>query len=170
MNSTNALEAAREILISWKELLEANPLLLACVLRFLDTTWWHALQRKTPSSGNASYLWPARKSCRFQCTTRLMWWWKAFASPTLARLCKARLSLFFRRLHIVIRDMGNHLQLHGLEVPVGHSPSAGLDLSLSTSSSPTQKTRRTRELLLVLTWRRTESLPSENARVVWRCM
>ena len=123
MNSTNALDAAREILISLKELFQANLLLLACVL---DTTWRRALEHKTPSSGNTSYPWPVRRSRRFQHTRCLMLWcWKVLANPTLARLYKS--------------------------TPVAFSSASYY-------------------LLLSLTWRRMDSLPSENARVVWRCM
>jgi nuclear pore complex protein Nup188 len=45
-SSSSALDAAREIIISWKELWGANPLLLACVFRFLDAVRQRALEHK----------------------------------------------------------------------------------------------------------------------------
>ena len=42
----NALDAACDILVNWKAIWEANPLILSCVLRFLDVVWQHALEHK----------------------------------------------------------------------------------------------------------------------------
>lgn len=42
----NALDAACDILVNWKDIWEANPLILSCVLRFLDVVWQHALEHK----------------------------------------------------------------------------------------------------------------------------
>ena len=41
---TSALEAARDMLLTWKELWEANPQLLASVFRFLNVVWEHAFE------------------------------------------------------------------------------------------------------------------------------
>lgn len=43
----NATDVAREALGSWKEMWEANPQLLASVLRFICVVWEHGLEHKT---------------------------------------------------------------------------------------------------------------------------
>ncbi|KAF8651147.1 hypothetical protein AX16_004849 [Volvariella volvacea WC 439] len=42
----SATDVARDILTQWKSLWESNPQLLACVFRFLDSVWQHALEHK----------------------------------------------------------------------------------------------------------------------------
>ncbi|KAF8967477.1 nucleoporin subcomplex protein binding to Pom34-domain-containing protein [Flammula alnicola] len=128
--SPSALDAAREILVSWKDLWEANPLLLACVFRFLDVVWQHTLEHKAVVD-------PLRKDADF---------WEKVVSvaceevgpvPTYetseivllegirrSSLHEAVQMHAYRTLvksyaiHIITRDIGLHLQLHGSEVPL----------------------------------------------------
>jgi nuclear pore complex protein Nup188 len=59
----NALDAACDILVNWKAIWEANPLILSCVLRFLDVVWQHGLEHKI-------MLEPLRKNGRILGTNR----------------------------------------------------------------------------------------------------
>ncbi|KAF8887259.1 hypothetical protein CPB84DRAFT_1837740 [Gymnopilus junonius] len=128
--SSSALDAAREILVTWKELWEANPLLLACVFRFLDTVWQHFLEHK-------NVLEPLRKDKEFwervvgvACeeigpvpayeTTETITvegvrrsnFHEAIQTHTYKTLVKSF------AIHIVTHDIGLHIQLHGSEVPL----------------------------------------------------
>ncbi|PPQ92766.1 hypothetical protein CVT25_003875 [Psilocybe cyanescens] len=128
--STSALDAAREILVTWKELWEANPLLLSCVFRFLDTVWQHALEHKSAVD-------PLRKDKVFwevlvavACeevgpvptyeTTEIV----AIDGIRRSSLHEAIQTHAYRTLikshatNIITRDIGIHLQLHGSEVPL----------------------------------------------------
>lgn len=126
----NALDAACDILINWKTIWEANPLILSCVLRFLEVVWQHALEHKI-------VLEPLRKNGEF---------WERIAAiachevgpvpeytPSEIILVDGirRSSLHdsiqahsYRSLvksyalHILARDIGLYLQLHRSEVPV----------------------------------------------------
>ena len=42
----SAIEIASAIMEQWKDLWDANPRVLACILRFLDITWQHAFEHK----------------------------------------------------------------------------------------------------------------------------
>lgn len=57
-NSISALSVARDVLMNWKEMSEANPQLLASVLKFVDIVWRHGLEHKAT-------LDPLRKSSDF---------------------------------------------------------------------------------------------------------
>ena len=129
-STTNALQAAREILVSWKELWEANPLLLACVLRFLDTAWQHALEHK-------SVFDPLRKDPEFWERVVSMACEEVGPVPTYetpqvvviegvrqsnsheaVQMHAYRTFAKSLALHIITRDIGMHLKLHGSEVPL----------------------------------------------------
>jgi nuclear pore complex protein Nup188 len=126
----NALDAACDILVNWKAIWEANPLILSCVLRFLDVVWQHALEHKTT-------LEPLRKNGEF--------WERIVAiachevgpvpeyTPTEIIMVDGirRSSLHdsiqghsYRSLaksyalHVVTRDIGLYLHLHRSEVPL----------------------------------------------------
>lgn len=74
--SSSALEVAHDILVTWKDLWEANPLLLACVFWFLDVVGQHAVEHKAvvdPLRDDAEFgtrfsLWPVRKLDLCRCT------------------------------------------------------------------------------------------------------
>ncbi|KAJ3512033.1 hypothetical protein NLJ89_g3758 [Agrocybe chaxingu] len=128
--SLSALEVASEILITWKDLWEANPLLLACVFRFLDVVWQHALEHK-------AVLEPLRRDGNF---------WKrvvgvaceevgpvpeydtietsttdGIVQTTVHEPIQAhayRTLVKAHALRIITRDIGLHLQQHGSEVPL----------------------------------------------------
>ncbi|KDR84406.1 hypothetical protein GALMADRAFT_237258 [Galerina marginata CBS 339.88] len=127
---SSALDAARAILVTWKELWESNPLLLSCVVRFLDTVWQHALEHKAVVD-------PLRKDKEF---------WERIVSlaceevgpvPTYEtsevvfvegvrrsnlhdaiQMHSYRTLVKSHAIHIITRDIGLHLQLHGSEVPL----------------------------------------------------
>ncbi|KAF8165907.1 nucleoporin subcomplex protein binding to Pom34-domain-containing protein [Crassisporium funariophilum] len=128
--SSSALDAAREILVSWKELWEANPLLLACVFRFLDIVWQHALEHKTvlePLRAEADFW---ERIVGVACeevgpvptyeTTEIV----VLEGVRRSNLHDAIQMHAYRTLvksyaiHILTRDIGIHLQLHGSDVPL----------------------------------------------------
>ncbi|PFH50408.1 hypothetical protein AMATHDRAFT_40867 [Amanita thiersii Skay4041] len=57
-NGASALNVAYDFLLNWKDMWEANPHLLASVLKFLDTVWRHGLEHKIA-------LEPLRKNSEF---------------------------------------------------------------------------------------------------------
>ena len=129
-SSSSALDAAREIIVSWKELWEANPLLLACVFRFLDSVWQHALEHK-------SVLDSIRRDPEFWIIITAVACEEVGPVPTyettqIIMLDNVRRSNLhdtvqmhaYRTLvksyaaHIITLDIGLHLQVHGSEVPL----------------------------------------------------
>lgn len=46
----SAIEVVSATLEQWKDLWDANPRVLACILRFLDTTWQHGFEHKSTLS------------------------------------------------------------------------------------------------------------------------
>ena len=55
---TSSNISARDVLTNWKDMSDANPQLLASVLKFVDIVWRHGLEHKTT-------LEPLRKSSEF---------------------------------------------------------------------------------------------------------
>jgi len=129
-SSSSALDAAREIIVSWKELWQANPLLLACVFRFLDSVWQHALEHK-------AVLDPIRRDSEFWKTIAAVACEEVGPVPTYettqiiildnvrrSNLHDAVQMHAYRTLvksyavHIITLDIGLHLQVHRSEVPL----------------------------------------------------
>jgi len=125
----NALDAACDVVVHWKEMWEANPLILSCVLHFIDVVWQHAWEHKV-------VLEPLRKSDEF---------WERLVSigcrevgpvpeytPVETVVDGDRRSTLhdgvqahaYRSLvksyaiNIITRDIGIHLQSHRSEVPL----------------------------------------------------
>lgn len=126
----SALNAARDVLVTWKGLWDANPLLLSCVFRFLDTVWQHALEHK-------AVLEPLQSDSEF---------WEQIVGvatsevgpvPTYdttdftynegarhsnlheaVQMHSYRNSVKSHAIRILTRDIGLYLQLHGTEVPL----------------------------------------------------
>ncbi|KAF8178012.1 hypothetical protein BJ912DRAFT_930157 [Pholiota molesta] len=128
--SSSALEVAHDILVTWKDLWEANPLLLACVFRFLDVVWQHAVEHKAVVD-------PLREDAEFWSTIVSVACEEVGPVPTYettetvviegvrrSSLHEAVQVHAYRTLvksyaiHILTRDIGLHLQLHGSEVPL----------------------------------------------------
>jgi nuclear pore complex protein Nup188 len=129
-SSSSALDAAREIIVNWKALWEANSLLLACVFRFLDCVWQHALEHKT-------VLDPIRRDSEFWTIITAVACEEVGPVPTyettqIITLDNVRRSNLhdavqmhaYRTLvksyavHIITLDIALHLQVHGTEVPL----------------------------------------------------
>lgn len=130
MRPTSALEAARQILVGWKELWEANPLLLACIFRFLDVIWQHALEHK-------SVVDPLREDDEFWTMVVSIAFEEVGPVPTyetteITTIEGIRCSTLHEPIqvhayrtvvksyatHILTQDVGLHLQLHGTDVPL----------------------------------------------------
>jgi len=126
----NALDAACDILVNWKAIWEANPLILSCVLRFLDVVWQHALEHKT-------MLEPLRKSGEFwerivtiachevgpvpEYTPSEIIVVDGIRRSSLHDNIQAhsyRTLVKSYALHILTRDIGLYLHLHRSEVPL----------------------------------------------------
>ena len=129
-SSSSALDAACEMIVSWKELWEANPLLLACVFRFLDSVWQHALEHKT-------VLDPIQRDSEFWTSIAAVACEEVGPVPTYettqiivlddvrrSNLHDAVQMHAYRTLtksyavHIITLDIGLYLQVHGTEVPL----------------------------------------------------
>ncbi|KAF8632804.1 hypothetical protein AX15_001669 [Amanita polypyramis BW_CC] len=57
-NHVSALNIARDVLVNWKDMSDANPQLLVSVLKFVDVVWRHGLEHKAA-------LEPLRKNAEF---------------------------------------------------------------------------------------------------------
>lgn len=130
VRGSSALDAAREVLASWNDIWDANPLILAHVFRFIDVVWQHAHEHK-------AVIDPLREDTEF---------WQKIAEvarsevgpvPTYETLEVVvmegvRLSVDHESVqnhayratvkshaaHIITRDIGLYLQSHGSKVPL----------------------------------------------------
>ncbi|PPQ66173.1 hypothetical protein CVT24_000150 [Panaeolus cyanescens] len=126
----SALNAARDVLVTWKGLWDANPLLLSCVFRFLDTVWQHALEHK-------AVLEPLQSDPEFWDQIVAVATREVGPVPTYdttdftytegarhsnlheaVQMHSYRNSVKSHAIRILTRDIGLYLQLHGTEVPL----------------------------------------------------
>ena len=115
-SSSSALDAAREIIVSWKELWESNSLLLACVFRFLDSIRRNPEFWITITAVACEEVGPVPT---YETTQIIM-----LDNVRRSNLHDAVKMHAYRTLvksyavHIITLDIGLHLQVHGTEVPL----------------------------------------------------
>ena len=126
----SALEAATQMIQSWEEYWDANPVLLDSVLHFLDVVWQHALEHK-------SVLEPLRKDSDFWGRITRLACKEVGPVPTYddvelvggegerkatmdeaIRMHAYRVSAKAHALKILNHDIGLFLQSHGSESPL----------------------------------------------------
>ena len=128
--ASNALDVAGDKLVNWKDLWEGNPLILAFVFRFLDIVWQHALEHKSilESLRKDGEFWervigvaceevgPVPDYANSEVTlgdgTRRSTLHDAVQMHANRSLAKSH------AIRMITRDIGLHLQTHGVEVPL----------------------------------------------------
>ncbi|KAF9553540.1 hypothetical protein CPC08DRAFT_673179 [Agrocybe pediades] len=127
---SSALDIAREILSSWNDIWEANPLILSYVFRFLDIVWQHALEHKSvvePLRQDAEFWEKIAEVAKTEVgpvpsyeTSEMVVVEGALRSvdndAVQIHACRAMVKA--HAANIIVRDIGLHLQSHGSEVPL----------------------------------------------------